>query len=150
MYPTALLGRLVTRNRQSQDLVRNGGSLNLLIDHIKASASMHVPVLLLKQSVSNFIMTHAGKITRPGCGRKDENPCQAHSGQRCKQSRAAYLWYAFRFSIIAAVPQRHIAIENCKNMCALASSCAVCTMPLQRHVALLPPAHPHCYQSFYQ
>lgn len=35
VYPTALLGRLVTKHRQGQDLVRNDGSLSLLIEQIK-------------------------------------------------------------------------------------------------------------------
>lgn len=76
VYPTALLGRLVTRHRQSQDLVRISGSLNLLIDHVKASKS--VPVLLLIQALSESnisIITPAGESTRQGCSSKDENPC---------------------------------------------------------------------------
>lgn len=79
VYPTALLGRLVTRHRQSQDLIRNSGSLSRLIDHIKASTS--VPVLLLTlafpllKTSFIFIITPAGKITRQGCSGKDKNPC---------------------------------------------------------------------------
>lgn len=79
VYPTALLGRLIARHRQSQDFVRNSGSLSLLIDHIKASTS--VPLLLLTlavpQSLNRFIftITPAGEITRRGCGGKDKNTC---------------------------------------------------------------------------
>lgn len=38
-YPTALLGRLVSRHRASQDLVRITGSLRLLIDQIQVCLS---------------------------------------------------------------------------------------------------------------
>ena len=38
VYPTALLGRLVNRHREGQDLVRNSGALSLLIGQVKVHA----------------------------------------------------------------------------------------------------------------
>lgn len=35
VYPTKLLGRLVNRHREGQDLVRESGALSLLIDQVK-------------------------------------------------------------------------------------------------------------------
>lgn len=47
-YPTALLGRLVSRHRASQDLVRITGSLSLLIDQIQVKSPDKVTAARVK------------------------------------------------------------------------------------------------------
>ena len=111
VYPTALLGRLVTRHRPSQDLVRTSGSLSLLIDHIKASTSM--PVLSTQAvSQSNTIHLH-------------HHPCRGSHQTRLQRQGQKPLLGSFRamvqtkqrcihlVCIINALPQRHVAGLSC-------------------------------------
>ena len=121
VYPTALLGRLVTRHRQSQDLVRNSGSLSLLIHHIKASTS--VP------AIDTGILPIESQV------HLHHHPCRGNHQTRLQRQGQKPLLGSFRAMVqtkqrcihpVRVVTQRHVANHSCLTLqCSTTSSCAI-------------------------